>query len=207
MIEKNFFNFFLYFKAFKEKSELKSGRDLWIQQIKCLLFKRFLVFRRRYILGAMILVLPILFQFLLTLIIPASSAVVDEVGQTVKNNGIMKLDVLNYGPQEILYKLNTSSMQLIQLFDKFYTYENRPKMNSVQPISPIADYIDVKQKSNINALIKGTYFGIDWNAPNSDVNKFEITAYYNKMAYHTQGAVVNEVRKFKFFFFANYLTI
>lgn len=185
----------IFFEAFKEKSVLKSGRALWVQQIQSLLYKRFVVFCRRYILGGMILILPIIFQLILAIIIPSSSAVVDEIGQTVKSEGRVSLDVRNYGSQELVYDLNGSpSPKVHQLFDQFYTYSTRPKVNPVQINGSVVDYVYDKQLNNMVAFIKGHYFGIEWYSPDSDVNKFDIVAYYSKLAYHTPGAVVNEVR-------------
>ena len=156
--------------------------------------KRLVVFRRRYILGGMILILPILFQLILAIIIPSSSAVVDEVGQTVQSEGRISMDVRNYGSQELYYDLNGSpSVMLHQLFNEFYTYSNRARVNAVRVNGSVADYVFEKQLASMMAFIKGHYFGIEWIAPGSDVNKFEIVTYYSKMAYHTPGAVVNEV--------------
>lgn len=185
----------VYFKkAFKEKSTLRTGRALVIQQVRSLLYKRFVVFRRRYILGAMILVLPILFQLILAIIIPSSSAVVDEVGQTVQSEGRVSMDVRNYGSQELYYDLNNSpNLQLYKLFNEFYTYSNRPRINAVQLNGSIVDIVYSLQLSNMMAFIRGHYFGIEWIAPDSNINNFEIVAYFSKMAYHTPGAIVNEV--------------
>lgn len=154
------------------------------------------MFRRRYILAGMILLLPILFQLILAIIIPSSSAVVDEVGQTVQSEGRVSLDVRNYGSQSLYYDLNGSpSVTLYQLFDEFYTYSNRPRVNAVRLNGSVLDIVYQKQLADMTAFVKGNYFGIEWIAPDSDVNKFEIVAYYSKMAYHTPGAVVNEVQK------------
>lgn len=175
---------------------LKHGKSLWWQQIKILLYKRWVVFRRRYILAGMILLLPILFQLILAIIIPSSSAVVDEVGQTVQSEGRVSLDVRNYGSQSLYYDLNGSpSVTLYQLFDEFYTYSNRPRVNAVRLNGSVLDIVYQKQLADMSAFVRGNYFGIEWIAPDSDVNKFEIVAYYSKMAYHTPGAVVNEVNK------------
>lgn len=142
----------------------------------------------------MILLLPMLFQLILAIIIPPSSAVVDEVGQTVKSEGRVSLDVRNYGSQELLFDLNSSpSAALNNLFNEFYTYSNRARVNAVRFNGSIIDYVYEKQLNDMTAFVRGNYFGIEWVAPDSDVNKFDIVAYFSRMAYHTPGAAVNEV--------------
>lgn len=146
----------------------------------------------------MILLLPIVFEIILAIIIPPSSAVVDEVGQVVKSEGSINLDVRLYGSQELVYNLNTRPpyTKLTSLFEAFYTYSNRPQVNAV-PLpynGSVSNYVYKQTINDMLAFIRGHYFGIDWVAPDNDVNKFQIVAYFSKLAYNTPGAIVNEVK-------------
>lgn len=152
----------------------------------------------------MILLLPIIFQLVLSLIIPPSSTITDDTAQAIRNLGSLKLDIRKYGSQELAYNLNepttggvNSSYSISQLLTKFYNYQNRPKINLLNKQSnSVFDYVNEKHRNDVMSLLKENYFGFGWSVNQTspfDVNKFEIVAYYSRMAYHTPAVMVNEI--------------
>nr|QUF59429.1 ATP-binding cassette transporter Abca3-like1 [Brachionus angularis] len=184
------------FNAFKEKIEFKKGKDLWLQQIKTLLYKRLIVFTRRYILAAVILAIPFVFQLILVCIIPSSSSVIDRLGKTVNNYGIFKLDINRYGSQEIPYYISNPNpdLPLNKLFKSFYSYSNRPQINLIRTYSSsINELVFRKHNSSLKSLLNEYYFAMSWFNSGSNVNNFEIIASFSKMAFQSPGVIVNEI--------------
>jgi hypothetical protein len=72
--------------AFEEKIVQKDGFELWIQQLGFLLYKRFILFYRRYILAGIIIFAPILIEGLSAYLTPSQSYLVDILGKYYKIN-------------------------------------------------------------------------------------------------------------------------
>nr|UOU03314.1 ATP-binding cassette subfamily A3-like 1 [Brachionus rubens] len=186
------------FTAFKEKIDLKQEKTLWIQQIKSLLYKRYIIFIRRYMLAFVILLGPLIFQLIIVTIIPSSNSVIDKIGKTENSYGSLNLDINKYDSHEIPYYTIDSNPDntVNKILTNFYSYSNRPKINLIRVNNSVYDYVTNKHNKSLTSLLKEHYFGITWlssvTSP-SDINSFDITGYYSSTAYQTPGVLVNEI--------------
>jgi hypothetical protein len=186
-----------YFNAFKQKIDLNTDYKLWLQQIKSLLIKRFIIFYRRFFLAIITLLLPVLFQGLLSYFIPSSSILINNKVEKTKGYGSLQLDITSYGPQELTYYINNpdETNSFNQLIRKFYSYSNRPAINLNKINSSVINYVENKHDQNLNTLLKKYFVGLTISARNSpqQINSFDFTAHYSKMAYHSISFIVSDV--------------
>nr|APD26547.1 ATP-binding cassette transporter subfamily A member 3-like X1 protein [Brachionus koreanus] len=186
------------FNVFKQKIELKQGKALWFQQIKSLLYKRLIIFLRRYLLALVILICPLVFQLVIVSIIPSSNSVIDKIGKTENSYGTFELDINKYTSHAIpFYTIDASPTNPVnKVLKSFYKYSNRPNINLLRVNSSVYDYVAKRHNQSLISLLKEYYFGIKWlsseTEPN-DFNNFDITAYYSTTAYQTPGVIVNEI--------------
>ncbi|RNA03981.1 ATP-binding cassette sub-family A member 3-like [Brachionus plicatilis] len=191
-------DFEFLFSTFKQKFDLKQGRTLWLQQMKSLLYKRLIIFLRRYLLALVILICPLIFQLIIVSIIPSSNSVIDKIGKTENSYGIFDLDIKKYNSHEIpFYTIDTSPINPVnKVLRNYYTYSNRPNINLLRVNSSVYDYVANKHNQSLISLLKENFFGISWinsvTEPN-DIDSFDITAYYSTTAYQTPGVIVNEI--------------
>lgn len=183
---------------FKNKDlKLKKGKGLWIQQLKILLMKRLIIFYRRYLLLSIILFLPAILELLIAFLVPSSSGLLEEKDLQSKQYGSFELDINKYGSNEIPYATNKINQQIIQLFESYYSYLNRPKINLLKVNGSVEDFVFEKHTKSINSLVKEFYFGMSWRLYSQNfvenINDCEIVGYYSRMAYHTPGVIVNEI--------------
>jgi len=176
--------------------KLKKDLGLWLQQIKILLIKRLTIFLRRYLLLTVILFLPLILEILIAFLVPSSSDLQENNSDT-KQYGSFDLNINNYGSNEIPYSTSETNQELIQLFESFYSYQNRPKINLLKVNGSVGDFVFDKHSKSVISLVKEFYFGMSWRiyAQNffANVNDCEITGYYSRLAYHTPGVIVNEI--------------
>ncbi len=173
-----------------------------MQQIQALLFKRLIIFGRRYILALIIVLVPVLLSIIICILI-TPSLILDNARQSTPKNArlkSLKFDISNYGAQEIPYY--TSNLNpahpLNQLLFKIYNYQNRPKIYLYRPNEPILDYVFRKHNQSLNSLVGEYFTGQQWIVPDKnqdplDINSYEITLFYSKLAYHSSAAGLNEI--------------
>ncbi|CAF0854082.1 unnamed protein product [Brachionus calyciflorus] len=186
------------FNSFKQKLEFKHGKNLWFQQIRTLLYKRLIIFLRRYMLACVILLCPLIFQLIIVCIIPSSNSVIDKIGKTENSYGAFNLEMKKYNSHEIpFYTIDASRENTInKLLFNFYSYSNRPRVNLLRVNSSVYDYVADKHNKSLTSLLKENFFGLSWlssaKTPN-DINSFEITGMYSTTAYQTPGVLLNEI--------------
>jgi hypothetical protein len=172
---------------------------LKFQQTWALLIKRFIIFRRRYILAFIITVLPIFLTVNLCLII-APSLIVDNVSslKTLETTPLV-LDINSYGKQDMTYFVSNPdpAYALNQLLYKMYNNKRlRPEIRLTRSNGSVLDFVFKKQNSSLLALVGNNFIGQEWIVPYDDdlnVNKFNITVYYSRMAFHSSAVAIHEV--------------
>ncbi len=180
----------------KEKFETKEGIFLWIQQIRALFYKRFIIFCRRYVLAFFILFVPFLLEAIFIFLLPESSIIEDD-DTRAKTYGQFDLDLEQYGAQDIPFFISSSNPAnpFNKLVNIFFRQPSRANLNLFKVNGSIPKFVFDKHNSNLNSLISQYLFGMSWfvSEISNSVNELEIVVYYSKMAYHTVAVIVNEV--------------
>jgi hypothetical protein len=177
---------------------------LKIQQTRALLIKRSIIFKRRYILAFILTVLPILLTAILCLIL-TPTLIVDNFSsiKAIQVNPIL-LDVNSYGPQHMPLFISDSDPEnenpnpnLNQLFYKMYRHKKlHPEINLARSNGSVLDFVFKKHNCSLLALVGNYFIGQEWMLPNDDelnVNNFNVTVYYSRMAFHSSAIAVHEV--------------
>ena len=167
--------------------------------------KRFIIFGRRYVLGFTITVLPLIFTVIIcailtpSLILDESDTQVKEESPAKRISSSIRLDINNYGQQEMPYYISNFDLKnpVNDLFSKLYSYAYRPEVSIVRPNEPVVDFVFRKHNSSLRSLVSEFYFGQEWNLPplesTLDINTYDITVYYSRLAYHSSATAVHEV--------------
>ena len=83
--------------------------------MRSLMFKRLIIFGRRYILALIILLFPLLSQTIISSVIPTSSVLENKSEIVITELPSYKFDISNYGPEQIfLYSLT--------IYPEFYKF-------------------------------------------------------------------------------------
>ena len=119
------------FNSFKKQYIIpRNAMSLWLQQVRFLLYKRLVIFVRRYLLAFTILVVPAFLEVIIALLIPASTILEEEYLEGFTEYGSFNLDINSYGSIELPYYVSErSSVTFNELLERFYAYSNRPSVN------------------------------------------------------------------------------
>ena len=169
----------------------KIGYKLWLQQIQALLIKRFYLFKGRYVLGFITLVLTILLEGIVCYILPIEANTINSIEQTVRYAGNYTFKLENYKSFTMPYSItgNVSESSFTELFQKLYT---RPGLKLEQfSNDTIASYVLEKRKKDLNDLVNNNYIGMSFEIYNS--TNFYATGYFSTLAYHSSASVINEI--------------
>ena len=146
---------------------------------------------------SVILILPPLLELLIAFLVPSSSSLQDDKDLQLKPYGSFDLDINKYGSNEIPYSTSEINQQLIRLFESYYSYQNRPRINLLKVNGSVADFVLENHTKSVTSLVKEFYFGMSWRLFSQNIleniNNCEIVGYYSRMAYHTPGVIVNEI--------------
>lgn len=191
------------FKDLNQHIEFKKGLSLYLQQTQALLYKRFVIFIRRFILAFTIIVLPIVATIMICIILRPSLILDDPSLMSSARTRSKRLlfDINSYGSQEIpVFVSNFNPLDPVQqMLQRFYSYSRRPKINLIKPVTQtISDFVFSKHNSSLNSLVSQYFFGYQWtvpldNAQMMNVNSYDITLYYSRLAYHTSAIGVHEI--------------
>ena len=195
-------NLFYKLKAFKQNITLKNGWALRSQQMRSLLFKRLIIFGRRYILALIILLFPLLSQTIISSVIPTSSILENKTDVVIKELQSLKVDITNYGnAHKFIYNVNDSNplSQFDRVLENYYTKRANLKLRKIN--DSLAEYVTNERKKAFSAVYDDYFVGMKWtiNSDNSsdlntfDVNNTQIDAYYSSMAYHSPAIIINEI--------------
>jgi predicted PurR-regulated permease PerM len=111
--------------AFGQEFTRNSGITFWFQQIQHLFIKRFHIFRRRFILAAFILLLPLVLELAFSAIIPSRTNQINSISGQVNSDGTNDLKIDNYPlPNEFLYSITGSSSVPYESLFKDYISAN-----------------------------------------------------------------------------------
>jgi hypothetical protein len=170
----------------------KTGVKLWFQQINALIFKRFFIFTRRYILALISLFMPLVLEAIICLIIPSGSSIQSALTRTVSSSGSVNLQVSNYAPYTFPYALTGNSANFQNLLSTYYTTSNRPGI-TLQNCSydNVSSVVLQLRKDDVRNLASNYYTGMSFNIVNS--TNLYATAYYSTFVYHSPGVVLNEI--------------
>ena len=184
---------FIILKAFENGMKMKKGSKLWLQQIYGLVVKRFLIFKRRYILALITLLLPLVLQIIICSIIPSGTAITSSLSGSTYTSGTNNLKIINYQPFTLPYAIsgNVSLTNFQNLLQIFYTTSKRPGI-TLERVSydNISTYVFQMRKKSLTNLISNYYAGMSFNLIGSSVYA---TAYYSTFAYNSPGSILNEI--------------
>jgi hypothetical protein len=186
------------YEGLKAQQPLQTGKCLWMQQAQALLNKRLIIFKRRYILLFIAIILPTLLQTLFSYILPSTEVLVDELGGTKINKGSYTFNINDYKSHTLPVRFNsTNSLRsLDQLLAKFYALSRRPYVRLVRVENSTNEFVANKRKSNLGSLLNDYYMAIEWRVVNdtkNEVGDLNIVGYYSTMAYHSPGILLNEI--------------
>ena len=179
---------------FNSRINLKFGNDLIKQQMKALLWKRCLLFYRRFFLAATILLFPIIFETIFVYYIPSQTYLINQFSNLFQNRGSYRIDIKNYGKTYLPYYLHGtySLVPVRSLLSQFYTASHRPNVELIELTSDnVTEYILARRKEDIENLVENFYFGMSLNVTSE--YKIFTTIYYSTMAFHTSATILNEV--------------
>lgn len=189
---------------FQNEFNKKVKFALWLQQIECLFVKRFLIFFRRYLLALIILLLPLLFEGLVTYLIPSQTNRIDTLSGLASSLGKLKLDIDNYSPQTLTYYINgsISTLSFQQMFNNYYSKRSNIKLNEIS--TDVGQFILQERKNDIKNLVSNYFGGFNVNIINT--TQLEINSFYSTFAYHTSGSILNEAANLLLAFYNSYNT-
>ncbi len=179
--------------------------------MRSLIFKRLIIFGRRYILALIILLFPLLSQTIISSVIPTSSVLENKSEIVISELSSYKFDISNYGPEQIfLYSLNDTSSSssseflfINEMIKQFYS-SKRNQLNLFQlndSSSSLNNYVTNMRRNKFSTIYDNYFMGMNWqiNSNNNtisqfiDVNTIKIDAFFSTMAYHSSGTIVNEI--------------
>nr|QUF59432.1 ATP-binding cassette transporter Abca3-like4 [Brachionus angularis] len=180
------------------------GLQIYYQQIKSLIKKRFYIFTRRYVILIFTLVLPVLIQSILSYMIPSTSALITQTIDTIFSRKFIQsfnLDFGSYGKLDLTYAIFGEDLK--KQFNEFY--ENKKKTNSSYKDLSLSelDNLDINvdshvydnRKLNLKNMINNYYFGIEINT-NADSSIESIIGLYSTLVYHSSATIINEIDSF-----------
>ena len=177
--------------------------------MRTLLFKRLIIFGRRYILALIILLFPLLSQTIISSVIPTSSILENKTEVIIKELPAFKFDINYYGNQQtFLYSINDTNplSQLDRVVENFYA--KRSSINLLKLNDSIMNFVTEKRLSKFSSIYDDYFVAMKWTinsdvASNSipaaadinafDVNNTQIEAFFSSMAYHSPAIIVNEI--------------
>ena len=169
----------------------KSGFKLWIQQIKSLMIKRFILFKGRYTLGLATLILPILAEALICYVLPNQENLLNSISPPPGN---YSFNLENYKPYTMPYSIEDESIanNFSKFFEDFYKTPKRTNLvlEKLENDS-ISSFVLEKRKSNINNMVRNYHTGLSYHVSNN--NTISANAYYSTLAYHSGASVINEI--------------
>ena len=180
----------------------KTGLKLWIQQILALMKKRFILFKGRYTLGLVTLILPILAEALICYVLPNQENLLDSISPPPGN---YTFSLANYKTYTMPYAINdtSSSENFSKVFYNFYKSSKNPSL-TIEKLDndSIATFVLEKRK-DINNLVRNYYTGLSFDIDSN--NKISANAYYSTLAYHSGASVINEITNLLMAFYSNNL--
>ncbi|CAF0946948.1 unnamed protein product [Brachionus calyciflorus] len=195
-------------KVFSYEINKSTGRELFSQQLKALLIKRFRILIHRYFLAIIMFLFPIIIQTLSTILIPSKTNLVNKYDENLRYAGRLKLNVENYGDFRIVYHIANSSysdIPLRSMLNKFYSNQNRPNIQLMETKHEnISKFLHNEQKTNLKYLINDFYMALSLNITNSE--KFQAILYYSTLAFHSSATALNEISNLILTFLTNDIT-
>jgi len=177
----------------------KTAYKLWIQQIYALMIKRFLLLKARYGLGFVTLVLPIVAQAIMCYAIPLEDNVIDTIRQAIRPSGNYTFNLQNYNSYKMPYSIQGNDSDFQTLFENFYSALNRPNIKLEKlPNDSISSYVLEKRKKDVRNIVNDYFTGLAFEVNSTT---FSATGYYSTLAYHSSGAILNEISNFIFAYY------
>jgi hypothetical protein len=180
---------------------------LWSQQIKALIIKRILIFKRRYILALVTLFLPLVLEAIIDAIIPAGTNISSSLtGRPSTLSGTNNLSITNYNAYSMLYSLDgdVDYTKFQNVLDNFYTNSNRPGISLERvpygdyrpplfnyPFSNLSSYNLDLRKQKLKNLYGNYYTGMAFYLVNT--TQIYADAYYSTFAYNSAGSILSEI--------------
>lgn len=177
----------MLFSVFRENNEQTPFMTLVLQQLKALVIKRFHLFKRRYFIVILTLILPILMNGLFNTSPTASlTGVFNLFNQAANKKPISgySLDVTQYGQQNLPYKISVENNnnnndkvnqqasvdQFEQVFKKYFTMD-KVSLEKVDDNLTVHEFVREKQNKDVMNLIRNYYSGVEllFNSDTKDV--------------------------------------
>ncbi len=178
--------------AFKADMKKNSGFILQLQQLKGLMRKRFLLFKARYALALITLVLPIFAQAIICYVLPVETETIDFIRQTVRTVGNYSFNVKNYKEFTMLYSVtNRSSNMFSTVFDNYYSSPGLLKLEKLDQNTSIPSFVKQKRKDSLKYLVSDYYTAFSFDS--YDSSTVIANAYYSTMIYHSSATILNEI--------------
>lgn len=180
------------YSAFGKDFKQNTGFLNILNQIRILWLKRFWIFFRRYILAALLLLLPLIAEIFICAVIPAQSnqdTAVTSAAVTIGNND---LRISNYGSFNLPYFKTDPTGSLTTYINSVYTSTSRPNVNlNLITNADINNYVLSLRGSGLyKNLLKDYYAGMNLNYTGSVLYA---NAYFSSLAFHSSASIINEI--------------
>jgi hypothetical protein len=172
---------------------------LWRQQIITLLLKRLTIFSRRYILACVTFLLPLVLQLLLVL--HASLTTVSHTTTHARSPPApLRLSLETYGAlrQHVPIHIAGFNRTTEQHMRQIAQVSDPTRFTWIRDRS-VLDYASQQQQkghNNIDVLVNDAnlpIIGIDITGSSSRTGAIDITAYYNRLAFHSSAIALGQV--------------
>jgi hypothetical protein len=187
--------------------EKSNGFTLWSQQVHALLFKRFHVFFKRYVLAVIMLASPALLELIGTMLIPSQTYMIAQLSGKSKHPGARIISALDYVPTSmpIAYSnTTTNATQLTTAVSAFYSSPSRAGLRLIELHPPntnnLSQWVLEQRKNDPKKLIGDLYFGMTLHTgglttpvKGSLESQLQATLFYSTMAFHSSATIVNEL--------------
>ena len=177
-----------------------------LQQLKALIYKRFLLFKGRYGLALITLLLPIFAEGIICYVLPVETNTIDSIRQTIRTVGNYTFKIENYKTYTMPYVINGNLNDSVfpNVFDKFYN--SSPSGLKLEPFidsenRTIPSYVLQKRKDSLTSLVNNFYTAMSFNIINSTT--IFANAYYSTIAYHSSATVLNEITNILLAFYSS----
>ena len=198
--------------VFQEDIEQTPFLNLVLQQLKALVIKRFHLFRRRYFIAFLTLVLPVLMESMFNTSPTASLlGIINILNPQKKSISSYKPDLSDYGYQKLPYKVsfdnanNYSSQadldEFEKVFKKYFTTD-KITLEKVDSNSTIHQFVKQKQTQDVMNIIRNYYSGVEFFF-DSETKAVRANFYYNEFAVHTSSSILSKLNSFFLAYYTN----
>jgi hypothetical protein len=156
--------------------------------------KRFRIFKSRYILAILVLLLPLALQVAFGSIIPSQTNIINSIRGILRNSGTVNLQITNYGQHTVPFTLDesaNSSLVLQTMLQRQFSNRQGIRLEQVS-VGNLDDYVLNLRLRDLRNLVNNYFVGMSLSLSNRTA-RLSADLYFSRMAFHSSAAVINEM--------------